>query len=539
MSVFSKLDLGWHVTDSLDPRYWVQHPDAKPGSQSEDELVSVRAEDMETHTAIIAQSGSGKSFFLGRLVEEIILKTKARCVIFDPNADFRKIYDAQGNELWQRDNYYIRLDGKGKLPTEAARKDFLDRWPHDFVQVIMGQKEEDPHCHQFCAHWPSIDIDFIADELDGDKQVELRHCHSFVGVVEFLLSGVSAEKQAVNLLATAQSLFEMCQQEENKSLLRMAMEKVFLGAEFKLSNRNALLKFSEVVGKITISIAGLKVDFAAMEKQKEEWERAQRFDQFIKYGAEDPIAFILGIDRYVSLDIGRFYFSRAYEYQQKGLVQMNIAPSAASNANEFRIRVLDLPSFVRKQDRLLATYAVLTEEWTNAREAWAKALLILNPEDDKRVPTFIVLDEAHNLIPIHPRSRAESSIKEMFLSIIAEGRKYGLFLILVTQRPDKVDPLALGECDNQGLMKLSSESILSKAGDILGLDNVPPRLLQKCLEFKKSRVLLTGKWAAPSAQLLYCAARRTVEGGRSLRSEYWASPEEPGHDIVGSQEILS
>jgi DNA helicase HerA-like ATPase len=60
-------------------------------------------------------------------------------------------------------------------------------------------------------------------------------------------------------------------------------------------------------------------------------------------------------------------------------------------------------------------------------------------DEDQRVPTFIVLDEAHNFIAANPRSRHESLVREQFCTIAAEGRKFGLFLILVSQRPDKLD----------------------------------------------------------------------------------------------------
>jgi DNA helicase HerA-like ATPase len=47
--------------------------------------VELLAKGMDTHTAIIAQSGSGKSFMLGRLLEEIAIRTKARFLILDPS----------------------------------------------------------------------------------------------------------------------------------------------------------------------------------------------------------------------------------------------------------------------------------------------------------------------------------------------------------------------------------------------------------------------------------------------------------------------
>jgi hypothetical protein len=56
---------------------------------------------MANHTVIVAQSGSGKSYFLGRIVEELLLKTKSRVLVFDPNADFRKISEVIGPDGWK------------------------------------------------------------------------------------------------------------------------------------------------------------------------------------------------------------------------------------------------------------------------------------------------------------------------------------------------------------------------------------------------------------------------------------------------------
>lgn len=43
---------------------------------------------LKSHTLIVGQSGSGKSFMLGRLLEEIVLSSEAGILLLDPNADF-------------------------------------------------------------------------------------------------------------------------------------------------------------------------------------------------------------------------------------------------------------------------------------------------------------------------------------------------------------------------------------------------------------------------------------------------------------------
>ena len=139
------------------------------------------------------------------------------------------------------------------------------------------------------------------------------------------------------------------------------------------------------------------------------------------------------------------------------------------------------------------------------------------------------------LIPAETRGKAEDALREKFRTIVAEGRKYGLFLILVSQRPDKLDPLILSECENKAVMRLSSGSVLNITKQMLGLDDVPPKLLEKSLDFETGRALLIGRWTQDNPQLLYCAARRTVEGGRNLRDEHWASPHENSKPKAGSK----
>src|SRR5689334_7559519 len=62
------------------------------GTQTNDssKLISLSPQGMLHHTLVVGQSGSGKSFFVARLLEELIARTRARLVIIDPNGDFAR-----------------------------------------------------------------------------------------------------------------------------------------------------------------------------------------------------------------------------------------------------------------------------------------------------------------------------------------------------------------------------------------------------------------------------------------------------------------
>jgi DNA helicase HerA-like ATPase len=68
----------------------------------------------------------------------------------------------------------------------------------------------------------------------------------------------------------------------------------------------------------------------------------------------------------------------------------------------------------------------------------------------------IVIDEAHNVCPAEPRDQLTALATADAIRIAGEGRKFSLYLIVVTQRPQKVDENVLSQCDNLVLMRMNS-----------------------------------------------------------------------------------
>ena len=136
----------------------------------------------------------------------------------------------------------------------------------------------------------------------------------------------------------------------------------------------------------------------------------------------------------------------------------------------------------------------------------------------------LILIEYQRGLPSNAQSRHESLVREQFRSIAAEERKFGLFLILVSQRTDKLYDLVLSECGNKAILHLDSQSMVDKVIKTLGLDfDIESIERERIVNFKPGRVLLAGNWAG-GHNVFYCAARRTLEGGRNLVNEYWAMP---------------
>ena len=484
----SFLTLGWEVVHGQDPRYWLSEL-ACPGKQSDNDLVRIPAELVGAHTAIIAQSGSGKSFFLGRLIEELMLQTSASCLVFDPNSDFIKIRDAAPSELWTGARY-DRLSRTGTLPHEASAEEFLSRWNSIKIRNKTGY-EEKPRYEKFEVWWPSVSMAFFAEEVKPIAQSELFLCHDFIQAYRYVFELVNDPTgRRLDFLTDAQRVLNSARDNKWDEL-----ETEFDPAQIERQIKSDLLDPS------------IKKEIALRVK------RLFETVEIAKY--------------YVSMDIQRFYFGKAKQYQASGIVRTSMRQGLLRQPLDHdsgqMLEVVDLPSLGDRNTQMLAIYFKLSTTWRRALSEWDKSIKSSGP-DDVRTPTFVIVDEAHNLIPAQPRSKADNAVKELFRTIVAEGRKYGLLLVLVTQRPDKLDPMILSECENKAIMKLGSESVIEVTRKMLGLEDLAPNLLRRCLEFKSGRVLLAGSWCPDGPRVCYVAARRTVEGGRSLQTRVWAVP---------------
>ncbi|HDJ22107.1 MAG TPA: ATP-binding protein [Candidatus Bathyarchaeota archaeon] len=86
-------------------------------------------------------------------------------------------------------------------------------------------------------------------------------------------------------------------------------------------------------------------------------------------------------------------------------------------------------------------------------DIWARAIT-----GSLRHPVFLVLEEAHNFAPAEGVASACSSIIE---KVASEGRKFGVFLLVVTQRPFKINSNVLSQCNSQIIMRLTNPEDMS------------------------------------------------------------------------------
>jgi DNA helicase HerA-like ATPase len=167
--------------------------------------------------------------------------------------------------------------------------------------------------------------------------------------------------------------------------------------------------------------------------------------------------------------------------------------------------VVDIGSLGTREEQSLAAGAVLDGLWRRR---------------ERRAPVLIVIDEAHNVCPAEPEDPLTALATRQAVRIAAEGRKFGLYLLVSTQRPQKVHPNIVTQCDNLVMMRLNSAADMDYAE--AAFSAVPPGLLRRASSFGLGEALVAGKIASHAA-LLRFGARVAEEGGGDVPAT-WARP---------------
>jgi hypothetical protein len=73
-------------------------------------------------------------------------------------------------------------------------------------------------------------------------------------------------------------------------------------------------------------------------------------------------------------------------------------------------------------------------------------------------PGMVVVEEAHNYIP--ERGTGSAASTNIVRTIAAEGRKFGLGLMIISQRPARVDKNVISQCNTQIIMRVTNPNDL-------------------------------------------------------------------------------
>ena len=152
-------------------------------------------------------------------------------------------------------------------------------------------------------------------------------------------------------------------------------------------------------------------------------------------------------------------------------------------------------------------------------------------------PLLFVCEEAHRYAPADvtlgfgPTRRALSRIAK-------EGRKYGVYLGLVSQRPSEIDPTIISQCSTLFVMRLSNDRDQAFIRSAVVRRGRQPAVVHSFARDARG-VHVRRRDRAADADAVQRIARRDAPQQRGRRQHPIASRGErqPGHDQVGDRAV--
>ena len=129
---------------------------------------------------------------------------------------------------------------------------------------------------------------------------------------------------------------------------------------------------------------------------------------------------------------------------------------------------------------------------------------------NKIPPLMLVIEEAHNYAP----QQGMAASTKILRTIASEGRKFGLGLMIISQRPAKIDKNVLSQCNTQVILRVTNPNDLRAIGN--SVENLTKGSLEEIQRLPVGVALVTGG-SISMPLFVEIRPRETRHGGESVK----------------------
>lgn len=165
--------------------------------------------------------------------------------------------------------------------------------------------------------------------------------------------------------------------------------------------------------------------------------------------------------------------------------------------------VLQLNEIPEREQQVVV--ATLMRRLFEARKATDRGLASQGEENYLPYPAFVLIEEAHNYAP----ANADIITSQVLKQILSEGRKFGVSIGLISQRPGKLDSDVLSQCMTQCIMRIVNPVDQARVAE--SVESVGRDLLLELPALSKGQVIVAG--ASVNTPMLVRVRRRLTPHG--------------------------
>ena len=149
-----------------------------------------------------------------------------------------------------------------------------------------------------------------------------------------------------------------------------------------------------------------------------------------------------------------------------------------------QVTVIQLNEVDQREQQVIA--ATMLRRIYQARIDTSKGKVTREDKGYIPFPVFCLMEEAHNFAP----ANAEAVSSDVLKTILSEGRKFGVSVGLITQRPGKLDGDVLSQCMTQCIMRITNPIDQNRIAE--SVESVGRDLLRELPSLSKGQVIVSG-----------------------------------------------
>lgn len=371
----------------------------KFGSDSRNRSVEVSADIDQVlgrHMAILGSTGQGKTHFVAAVLQQLMRLPKSRVVVFDVNGEYAPAFANLGQRV--KVTAMGGQNGGLTIPYYALGRHGLARL------LIPSEKAQMPALRFAVEHLANVEADANGTKLvNGQSNTLFDDCHT--GSAADANRDLTMIRNGQAQLATTWP--------HMRALSCLATEWYVLTPKGNGFERNTFL-YGHIQSLIN-RIRGLIED--------------PQFTSMVNVSG--------GAGLVTPLDMAA---------ESAALVR-NIFGSPTFEQNDWSIHIVDLSRLT--QDLMPFVLGSLLEMF---------AAEIFKRGPGNTHPTMLALEEAHHYLRQLPGESDTGQQALAYERLAKEGRKFGLSLLISTQRPSEVSSTVLSQCGTWAVFRLSNEA---------------------------------------------------------------------------------
>ena len=413
------------------------------------------------HSAVLGNSGSGKSNTIAHILQEIFKKNKysatgSRFVIFDVNGEYKEAFEKSNNSeisiKYYKPNIEEASDGYKPffLPHFLMS---LDEWSAFLLATDATQRPFWNNVLQESYRFYSIGHSGDNDRKKFINYLRHRVCSLIYSTLRQADTDTARITTAASVLGSIANIID-----SDPSLKAAATE---LLNDIRTLQRSCTINYGENSGKLEASLNAVanKIESDQLEEiQNSKIPSGNFFDyKFLKIAAElilleEDARGNKQIRGYTATMLTRLeYFlensdcSFMRESNNATSCEDYLADFWGSNDNKTQLVIINTSEL--SPDILETLTSVSSRLLFDERRK-------LIGENRRKRPIHLILDEAHRYIK---KDYAYILKENIFEKIAREGRKYSFYLVISSQRPSELSDTVLSQCANFIIHRIQNE----------------------------------------------------------------------------------